>query len=276
MWSDGHRIWLCRCLFGSRLLFPIYAPYLSLTPFFFILYHEVRRGSYPHRHPHTVLYSPSSPPYLSFPLQAQSPSTHQLPVREGSPEGQPRRERARCCRPRCPNGPSRGPSRVLYFHVQVRLVSAMPSSNPLIVPQVLNQTGTLLGPHRLNGCCWRWSCSSLFFPSCLQIFHLTYHSKPLMTLLFGNLTQQFVNFATVIRESEAGNSTSTTLIPKAAQDFRNTASRDASYLACIGGFVSILSVSCFEDNGRCWHVHLYLDVYGKAFSLRSLLFITSS
>jgi len=55
-----------------------------------------------------------------------------------------------------------------------------------------------------------------------------------MALLFGNLTQDFVVFGTVIAQSQAGNATATALIPEAARQFKRTAALDASYLVYIG------------------------------------------
>jgi len=58
--------------------------------------------------------------------------------------------------------------------------------------------------------------------------------QPLMTLLFGNLTQDFVNFQIVIDQANTGNPTATQELPIAAEHFRHTAAKDASYLVFIG------------------------------------------
>lgn len=55
-----------------------------------------------------------------------------------------------------------------------------------------------------------------------------------MSILFGNLTQDFVNFATVVSQSNNGNATATALVPEAARIFKQTAAKDASYLAYMG------------------------------------------
>lgn len=55
-----------------------------------------------------------------------------------------------------------------------------------------------------------------------------------MSLLFGNLTQDFVNFATVVEQAKYGNTTAEALVPAAAQSFRDVAALDASYLTYIG------------------------------------------
>lgn len=55
-----------------------------------------------------------------------------------------------------------------------------------------------------------------------------------MSLLFGNLTQDFVNFGETLELSKAGNATATAALPAAAAHFRHTAANDASYLVYIG------------------------------------------
>ena len=55
-----------------------------------------------------------------------------------------------------------------------------------------------------------------------------------MSLLFGNLVQDFVAFGTVVNAANGGNSTARTEIPAAAAHFRHTAALDASYLVYIG------------------------------------------
>lgn len=55
-----------------------------------------------------------------------------------------------------------------------------------------------------------------------------------MTLLFGNLTLDFVKFATLIMRSEMGDQSATVALPAAADAFRKVAARDASYLVYIG------------------------------------------
>jgi len=59
-------------------------------------------------------------------------------------------------------------------------------------------------------------------------------SQPMMTLLFGKLTQEFVNFAAVLKEARAGNPQAQAGLSAAAAHFRHTASLDASYLVYIG------------------------------------------
>ncbi|KAF9441291.1 hypothetical protein P691DRAFT_587071, partial [Macrolepiota fuliginosa MF-IS2] len=54
-------------------------------------------------------------------------------------------------------------------------------------------------------------------------------AQPLMTLLFANLTQDFVSFTAVLRDPSRKDQ-----IPAAAAAFRSSAARDASYLVYIG------------------------------------------
>ncbi|KAI0267305.1 P-loop containing nucleoside triphosphate hydrolase protein [Gloeopeniophorella convolvens] len=58
--------------------------------------------------------------------------------------------------------------------------------------------------------------------------------QPLMSLLFGNLTQDFVNFSNSIKNAQPGDPTSSAEIDEAAKKFRHVAANDASYLTYIG------------------------------------------
>lgn len=58
-----------------------------------------------------------------------------------------------------------------------------------------------------------------------------------MTLLFGNLTQNFVTFQQVL-----GNPSLADQIPAAAADFRRSAALNASYLAYIGPSLTLFLV----------------------------------
>jgi ATP-binding cassette subfamily B (MDR/TAP) protein 1 len=58
-----------------------------------------------------------------------------------------------------------------------------------------------------------------------------------MTLLFGNLTQDFVNFGTVLNKAKNGVPGAEEQIPAAAAAFRHSAALNASYLAYIGKVV---------------------------------------
>jgi ATP-binding cassette, subfamily B (MDR/TAP), member 1 len=55
-----------------------------------------------------------------------------------------------------------------------------------------------------------------------------------MTLLFGALTQDFVNFSVVLEQANAGNTDAQAQLPTAAAGFRHAAAKDATWLVCIG------------------------------------------
>ena len=55
-----------------------------------------------------------------------------------------------------------------------------------------------------------------------------------MSLLFGNLTQDFINFANAIRDIDPNDPQSIADVDNAARGFRHVAARDASYLTYIG------------------------------------------
>lgn len=59
-----------------------------------------------------------------------------------------------------------------------------------------------------------------------------------MSLLFGKLTLQFVNFQTVINQANQGDEQASQNIPVAAAAFRKVAAQDASYLVAIGRYKS--------------------------------------
>ena len=55
-----------------------------------------------------------------------------------------------------------------------------------------------------------------------------------MSLLFGNLTQDFVNFTNAIQNITPGDPESSTKVDEAARNFRHVAANNASYLTYIG------------------------------------------
>ncbi len=57
-----------------------------------------------------------------------------------------------------------------------------------------------------------------------------------MTLLFGNLTQDFVQFGTVLNEIAQGVPGARDQLPAAAAAFRHGAALNAAYLAYIGNY----------------------------------------
>ncbi|KAF8798991.1 multidrug resistance protein 1 [Phlegmacium glaucopus] len=59
-------------------------------------------------------------------------------------------------------------------------------------------------------------------------------AQPLMSLLFGNLTQQFVNFSIVLAKAKTGDASASDQIPAAAAEFRHSAGISASQLVYIG------------------------------------------
>jgi hypothetical protein len=58
--------------------------------------------------------------------------------------------------------------------------------------------------------------------------------QPLMSLLFGNLVQDFVNFNTAILNINPSDPDSSVKVEKAASAFRHATAEDASYLTYIG------------------------------------------
>ncbi|KAH9000914.1 P-loop containing nucleoside triphosphate hydrolase protein [Lactarius hatsudake] len=71
-------------------------------------------------------------------------------------------------------------------------------------------------------------------------------AQPLMSLLFGNLTQDFVNFATALNNLDPNDPGSTARLDETARGFRHVAAQDASYLTYIGVglFVSTYIYMC--------------------------------
>ena len=78
-------------------------------------------------------------------------------------------------------------------------------------------------------------CVWTFFPSPSASNNSTdgCFPQPLMSLLFGNLVQSFVNFNTAIRDIP-NSPESSVIVEEAAHAFRHAAAEDASYLTYIG------------------------------------------
>jgi ATP-binding cassette subfamily B (MDR/TAP) protein 1 len=55
-----------------------------------------------------------------------------------------------------------------------------------------------------------------------------------MSLLFGRLTQDFVNFSSLTNLADGGDPVAQAQIPAAAASFRSSASKNAAYLTAIG------------------------------------------
>ncbi|CAL1712814.1 unnamed protein product [Somion occarium] len=75
-------------------------------------------------------------------------------------------------------------------------------------------------------------------------------AQPLMSLLFGNLTQDFIVFQQVAGLAEAGDPDAIAELPNSQRSFRRTAALDASYLVYIG-------VGMFV----CTFTYMYIWVY---------------
>ncbi|KAJ2914131.1 hypothetical protein MD484_g6294, partial [Candolleomyces efflorescens] len=75
-------------------------------------------------------------------------------------------------------------------------------------------------------------------------------AQPLMSLLFGNLTRDFVNFATVVALANAGDQEAAAQVPAVAAAFRKVAALDASYLTYIGLAMFV-----------CTYVYMFTWVY---------------
>ena len=71
-----------------------------------------------------------------------------------------------------------------------------------------------------------------------------------MSLLFGNLTQDFVNFTKVVYQVQAGDASAADQIPAAAAAFRHAANKGALYFTFIGacldhqGFHAWINLCC--------------------------------
>ncbi|KII86803.1 hypothetical protein PLICRDRAFT_43464 [Plicaturopsis crispa FD-325 SS-3] len=75
-------------------------------------------------------------------------------------------------------------------------------------------------------------------------------AQPMMSLLFGNLTQAFVNFGDVVQDVNNGKPGAAEQVPVVAANFRKTAAHDASYLVYIG-------VGMFV----CTYIYMYVWIY---------------
>jgi ATP-binding cassette, subfamily B (MDR/TAP), member 1 len=64
-----------------------------------------------------------------------------------------------------------------------------------------------------------------------------------MTILFGNLTQDFLDFSTAIQNLNPNDPQSTAKVDEAAKRFRHVAAKDASYLTYISEWLFILVIS---------------------------------
>ena len=69
-----------------------------------------------------------------------------------------------------------------------------------------------------------------------------------MSLLFGNLTQDFVDFSTAIRNVDPNDPQSSAKIDEAGKRFRHIAALDASYLTYIGKWNPIFVMSSVQSS----------------------------
>lgn len=88
-----------------------------------------------------------------------------------------------------------------------------------------------------------------------------------MTILFGNLVNQFVNFQIIINEIEGNNATAAAMaeaeLPAVASAFRHQAGLLATYLVVIG--TSTCNATCAALIAiRRRHVPLHLHIYVNA------------
>jgi len=67
--------------------------------------------------------------------------------------------------------------------------------------------------------------------------------QPLMSLMFGDLIQDFFKFSIAIQSIDRNDPQSSSLIEEAARNFRHVAAKDASYLAYIGTWIPIAFAS---------------------------------
>jgi len=90
-----------------------------------------------------------------------------------------------------------------------------------------------------------------------------------MTLLFGNLTQQFVDFTQVILQADNGVPGAADRIPAAAAEFRDSASKLATYLVllgvCLDYHISTLEFNSIRYRNVLVHllVHVCVGVYWR-------------
>ena len=72
----------------------------------------------------------------------------------------------------------------------------------------------------------------------------------MMSLLFGNLTENFVGFGVVLEHLQDGDLSAAAALPAAAADFRNGAAKNAGWLCLLGLGMMV-----------CTFVYMYIWVY---------------
>lgn len=88
-----------------------------------------------------------------------------------------------------------------------------------------------------------------------------------MSLPFGNLTQDFVNFSSAVNGLDPNDPNSTARLDQAAKDFRHIAAKDSAILTYIGSFllpcypkISITNLYCPRPF-RYWPVRLHIHLH---------------
>lgn len=82
-----------------------------------------------------------------------------------------------------------------------------------------------------------------------------------MSLLFGNLTQDFVKFGTTVMQASSGDQDAIDKLPSVAAGFRKTAALDASYLVYIGRLCSLRNLTTNELDVRRRYVRMHISLY---------------
>ena len=83
-----------------------------------------------------------------------------------------------------------------------------------------------------------------------------------MSLTFGRLLQDFVNFQMVLGYAHAGDHNAAVKIPQAAADFRHSVAQHAISLTCIGASMNGLTLeNIVECRNRTGHVRLYFCLH---------------
>jgi hypothetical protein len=90
-----------------------------------------------------------------------------------------------------------------------------------------------------------------------------------MSLIFGNLTQDFVSFGNAINNLDPNNPETVSTLDHAASEFRRISAKDASYLTYIGASsITLLRLQiinlCVYRRGLIRlhiHLHVYLGLY---------------
>jgi hypothetical protein len=85
-----------------------------------------------------------------------------------------------------------------------------------------------------------------------------------MSLIFGNLTQDFVDFGTALNNLDPNNPDTVSKLDQAASEFRHISAKDASYLTYIGASFIILLRSQIINSCpyRPGLVHLHVHLHG--------------